>query len=441
MTQIQSKLFAKGLPADPDTERLVLGAAMLDPIENLPLVAALVQTDDFSIEANRRIYAAILAVHEAGGTPDRIAVGRELQDRGWLESCGGLSYLVSLDDGLPKVFGLEDHTARIRAKATLRRTIVSLQSIIDRCILEADPPSELLDQASRALSALEDSTSRQATLRSADEIFHELGIEAIMAPRPDSSGIPLPWPNGAQLVPSLRPGQLIVLAGRPGSGKSAAAAQIALHAAQRGHGVAFFSLEMSVQEILQRLGCGLAGVDAHKIRCGRLTRAEVAALSSAANALSELPLYLDDQAGCTVAAISAAVRALRARKRVGLVAIDYLQLMNAPGRRENRNVEVSAISSGLKRLARELQVPVLALAQLNREPERQARKPILADLRDSGSIEQDADVVVFVHQPKQEADTPVVETEILVSKNRGGPIGKRRLGFHRSLTLFREVAE
>lgn len=433
-------ILERGLPSDIETERLVLGAALLDAGENLGSIMAVLTESDFCHESHRRTYAAILAVHEGGGTPERVNVFHELQRRGQAEAVGGLSFLVSLDDGLPKIFGLDDYAERIRSLAARRRLIQTAQGIIERGVLGTDSTAELIDAAQRDIGALTGTNATRSKLLSVGEIISAAGISEFVTPGTSvGPGVPIPWPSVAELIPDLRPGQLIIVAARPGMGKTALAAQIGANAAQQGHGVAMFSLEMGSIDIVRRLACGRAGIDSHRARLGRLDQSGRAALQGAAAELADLPLYLDDQTGATAGAVSAAVRALHARRKVGLLVIDYLQLMSSPGGRENRNVEVSDLSRGLKRLAREMRIPILCLSQLSRDSEKQGRRPYLSDLRDSGSIEQDADVVIFLHQAERDLNAPVIETEVLVAKHRGGPQGKRTLGFHRALTLFREM--
>lgn len=434
-------LLQTGLPADPETERLVLGAAITDP-ESIPPIAAALSPDDFAVEAHRRILQAALAVHERGETVQRHTVFFELERRGQAQAVGGLSFLVGLDDGLPKLFSLDDYVTRVQEKATLRRAAMAHQRCLDEILtgrVSGNQAVEAIDGLARSLG---DSATRRNRLRSAGEIFAEAGVEAILNPAssPEHGRIVhLPWRGLDELLGGLRPGQLAILAARPAVGKTTMALQIATDAAASHRPAAMFSLEMPSSELLQRAACSRARVDSARARQGRLDQSERACLLKAASAIEGLPLFLDDQTGATVAGVAAAVRALHSREKVSLVVIDYLQLMSG-GKFENRNVEVSAISRGLKRLALELRIPILALSQLTREPERQSRTPTLADLRDSGSIEQDADIVVFLHAERDQTG-PTVEVRAIVAKNRTGPTGKVTLGFERRITRFVEPNE
>lgn len=380
-------LLQTGLPADPETERLILGAALTDT-ESVPPIAATLSPDDFAVEAHRRILQAALAVHERGETVQRHTVFFELERRGQAQAVGGISFLVGLDDGLPKLFSLDDYVTRVQEKATLRRAAMGHQRCLDEILTGRVSGPEAVESIDRLVRSLSDTATRRNRLRSASEIFGEVGVEAVLNPASSPEHdliVRLPWRGLDELLGGLRPGQLAILAARPAVGKTAMALAIATEAAARRQPAALFSLEMPSTELLQRAACSSARVDSVRARQGRLDQNERARLMKAAGAIEGLPLFLDDQTGATVSGVSAAVRALHSRERVALVVIDYLQLMSG-GRFENRNVEVSSISRGLKRLALELRIPILALSQLTREPERQARRPTLADLRDSGSI-------------------------------------------------------
>ncbi len=430
-------LMERGLPESVETERLVLGSILLDYRENLPAALGLLRPQDFALKSHRRIFGAMVEMDKVCEPVDRVTVFNRLQANGHAEAVGGLSYLVSLDDGLPRLCNFEQYLLIVREKAILRRTVFACDRLKNACLLGIDPPADLLAQAERTLVAIAGDAATGGRLRTASEVFAEQGVEAILnQSRAAGKSIPFPWPSLNELLIGVQSGQLVVIAARPGVGKSAAAAQLAAHAAMEGSRVALFSLEMSASEILQRMVCSAAGVNMHTARRGRLSEQERFEMSRAATDIAALPLYIDDATGCTMGALNAAVRRLNAKHPVGLVIVDYLQLMDVPGRRENRNVEISEISRGLKRLARELEFPVVALSQLNREPEKHMRRPMLADLRDSGSIEQDADVVVLLHLVNAEPGARVVDCEFLVAKHRNGPIGKRVLRFHRESTRF-----
>ena len=432
-----------GLPSDPDTERLVLGAMLTDQEAVAPVAAALTP-EEFTVEAHRRIYRAILALHERGEAIEWNTVHFELQRAGHAESVGGLSYLVSLDDGLPRIYGLDSYVAWLTEKATLRRAALAHQRCLDAILSGQAGASEALAAIERLGRDLGDNPPRRNRLRSAAEIFAEVGVEAVLNPTTQRDGaltIRLPWKALDEMLGGFRPGQLIVLAARPAAGKSAMAAQIATRAAEERKAAALFSLEMAASEVLQRVACGRATVDSARARCVRLNAGERSNLLTAASGVAELPLFLDDQTGATVPSLTASVRALRGKADVRLIVIDYLQLMTATGRAENRNVEVGAISRGLKRFALEAQVPILALSQLTRDPERQSRRPNLSDLRDSGSIEQDADVVLFLHGSDHEQRGDNREVQVLVAKNRGGPTGRVSLVFEARYTRFAEPGD
>jgi replicative DNA helicase len=435
-------LLKTGLPSDPDTEKLILGAAMTDP-EALPSIAASLAPEDFAVEAHRRTVEAVLAVYGRGETVQRNTVFYELERRGFAKGVGGLSFLTELDDGLPKLYSVEDYILRVKDKATLRRAAIVHERCLEQILGGRVTGIEAMESINALSRSFGDSASHANRLPSVGEIFAEVGVEAILNPAssPDQrSAVRLPWRGLDELLGGLRPGQLVILGARPAVGKTAMALSITLAAAMNKRPAALFSLEMPSSELLQRATCSLARVDSVRARHGGLDQNERAQLMTQATAIEALPFFLDDQTGATVAGVTAAVRARHDREKLALVVVDYLQLMTGGGRFENRNVEVSAISRGLKRLAREMRIPVLALCQLTREPERANRAPSLADLRDSGSLEQDADAVILLHAGRDQAG-PTIEVSAHVAKNRNGPVGKVMLHFERRYTRFVEVTD
>ncbi len=426
------------LPAALDAERLILGSLLVSRISpgEVPLTP-----DDFSIEKHRQIFTTAGEVHARGEAVNRLTVADDLQRRGRLEACDGLAYLVDLEDESVQV-NLDSYVRLVHNKSILRRAAVAGQSLMDECLRAHDAPAELLARAQRMLQDLSDGARPAGSLRSLGEFVEGYpdGLNGLLQPERSTPLVTTPWPSVNRLVTGFRPGQLIIVAGRPSVGKTAFAGQVAERAACAGSGAAFFSLETSTEEIFLRLACSRANVDAHQLRRGELSTDERGRLQAAAAALAELPLYVDDATGCNVASIHAGLRRRGAKNSIRLVLVDYLQLMEAPGRRENRTQEVSAITRGLKLIAREFDVPVVALSQLNRSPETEKRRPSLSDLRDSGSIEQDADVVIMLHQPEAKDGAPAQDAEILVRKQRGGPRGKVALRFKPWLVRFEEPA-
>jgi len=424
------------LPACLEAEKLVLGSMLAGYLEPAH-AAAVVAPEDFSLEAHRCIMTVIADLASRGEVSNYVTVYEALRARGWHEAVGGLGYLVELEgDGLR--INLDSYLRRIRDTAVLRRTIGAASKLIQECFRAAEAPAELLGRAERFLRDLAGRSAADGRLRGAAQIIEDAGgLDRLVRPDLFEPGIPTPWPALNRLIIGLRPGQLIVVGARPAVGKTAFISQVAAYAAQRGKHAALFSFEMSGSELLLRTACTVAGIDAHKLRAGHSTQAERAALVRAIDAL-DAGLRIYDEPAATVGAIRAACRKAKAQDRLNLVAVDYLQLMEAPGRRENRVQEITEISRGLKLLASELGVPLIAAAQLNRQPENERRKPGLADLRDSGSIEQDADLVLMLHRPSEPPRNS--QTEVFVRKHRNGPTGAVILRFRPEFCRFEEPA-
>ena len=437
-------LFEKGLPASVEAERFVLGSIVLRDAA-YHQVSPVLRADDFSLEKHRRIYARMEDLASKGVRIDRVTLAEELRRQGQLESVDGLSYLVSLDEGLPEIANLDAYVNIVRDKSTLRRAIFAHQRGIEECLAAPDPPHETLERAERSIAALVTET-RAVTFRTPTEVIDRAGgISAFLHPD-GRCGVETPWPalNRMLVGRGLMPGQMVVIGARPSMGKTALACQIADHAATHGTGVAFFTLEMPDQSILLRMAAARAQVDGLKVTQGWANQLEIHALSEAFADLTDenTRLWIDDSTGCTVPAMRAALRRLTAKHSIGLVVIDYLQLVETSGGSERRLYEqVSEISRGVKRLAREFNVPVVVLAQLNRESEKGARKPQLSDLRDSGSIEQDADIVLLpVRQDGQDEHADVLGIDLLIAKQRNGPLGRVPLKFLKRYAKFIELS-
>ena len=437
----------KGLPTNIDAERLVLGSIMLDDTLYIQAAGTL-EADDFSLEKHRRIFTRMGELHAHGESIDRVTVANELLRFNELESCGGLSYLVSLDDGLPHILNIESYIRIVKDKAILRRIIFTSQQMMNRCMVGEEDPQEILAGAEEALLKLGESRSRQ-TLASPRQIVQEYdgGINAFLDPSKRIKGISTGFYKLDEMTGGLHAGDLFILAARPSMGKTALALNIAHHMATKGEqAVAVFSLEMSKESLLTRMLCAGARVDSQRFRAGYLNAEERRRLQSGLNELVQAPLFIDDSAGVHMMDIHAKLRRLQAERTLGLVVVDYLQLMSGRGRFENRNQEISAISRGMKLLAKELHVPMLVLSQLSRAPEtRQGdHRPQLSDLRESGSIEQDADLVAFIFREeiyKRDREDLRGVAELILAKQRNGPVGKVDLVFLHHLTKFENRAE
>jgi replicative DNA helicase len=436
------------LPENLDAERFVLGAVMSS--ENAFLqVAGTLTADDFSIEKHKRIFLRMADLHERGDKIDRVTLANELMRQGQLQSVDGLSYLVSLDDGLPQLHNLDGYVQIVREKALLRRIITVSQDTINRALTAEEDPKNILGAAEDALMKLGDLQSRNA-LASPAQIINEYegGINAFLDTSKRIKGISSGFLKFDELTGGMREGELIILAARPAMGKTALALNIAYNVATRRENpkaVAIFSLEMSKESLLTRIVCAAASVDQQKFRSGYLNRDERHALQEALHRIVEAPLYIDDTAGSNLMDIHSKLRRLQAEQNLGLVIVDYLQLMQGRGRFENRVQEISSLSRGFKLMSKELRVPFLVLSQLSRAVEtRQGdHRPMLSDLRESGSIEQDADMVGFIF--REEVYRPDKESlkglaELILAKQRNGPTGKVKLAYLNKFTRFESLS-
>ncbi len=445
----QALFLEKGLPANLDAERFVLGSILLDDSYFIQTAGAL-EGEDFSVEKHRRIFARMAEIHERGERIDRVTLANELLNRGQLEACDGLTYLVSLDDGLPQTFNIESYIRIVKDKAILRKIIYASQALMNRCIAGDDEPSQILAGAEETLLKLGDSQVKSGLMGPA-QIIDEFqgGLNAFLDPSKRIKGLSTGFSKLDEMTGGMHPGELLILAARPSMGKTAFALNIAQHVATRmDKTVAVFSLEMSKESLLTRMLCASARVDSHKFRNGYLNSEERQRLQVSASQLVRAPLYIDDTAGANLMDMHAKLRRLQAERKqeLGLVIVDYLQLMSGRGRFENRNQEISAISRGFKLLSKELNVPMLVLSQLSRAPETRVgdHRPQLSDLRESGSIEQDADLVAFIFREevyKRDREDLRGQAELLVSKQRNGPVGKIDLVFLHHLTKFENRAE
>ena len=391
----------KGLPANLDAERFVLGAILMDDALYIQ-VAGTLEADDFSLEKHRRIFLRMGELYERAERIDRVTVANELMKQNQLESVDGVSYLVSLDEGLPTLSNLDSYVRIVKDKATLRRIIFTSQKLIDRCILGEEEPDQILASAEESLLKLGDTRTEDA-LANPQRILDEFegGINAFLDPSKRIKGLSTGFLKLDEMTGGLHEGELVILAARPSMGKTALALNIAQHVAMHPtekQTVAVFSLEMSAESLLTRMVCAALAWISRNFAPVTSIRMSGGVWPRAASDLVQSPLFIDDTAGTHLMDIHAKLRRLKSEHGLALVVIDYLQLMSGRGRYENRNQEISTISRGLKLLAKELKVPMLVLSQLNRAPETRHgdHRPQLSDLRESGSIEQDADLVAFI---------------------------------------------
>jgi replicative DNA helicase len=436
--------FERGLPSNLDAERFVLGSILLDDSAYVQ-VAGVLEGDDFSLEKHRRIFTRMRELYDRGEKIDRVTVANELIRHGELESVDGVGYLVSLDDGLPQISNLDSYVRIVKDKALLRRLILTCQKVIDRSFVGVDEPDEILSGAEESILRLGEARINTGLANPAQIIqdFPE-GVNAFLDPSRRLKGLSTGFVKLDEMTGGLHPGELFILAARPSMGKTALALNVAQHIAMHPDlkkTVAVFSLEMSKDSLLTRMLCSIARVDNRKYRAGYLNADERRQLQVAATQLMDAPIYIDDTSGINLMDIHAKLRRLRREQDLGLVVVDYLQLMSGRGKYENRNQEISSLSRGFKLLAKDLGIPMMVLSQLSRAPETRPgdHKPQLSDLRESGSIEQDADLVAFIYREevyKPDRADLKGKADLLLAKQRNGPTGKVELVFLKEYTKF-----
>lgn len=421
-------------PHNLDAERAVLGGVLINS-EALNDADTL-KPSDFYRKAHQRIFETLIALANQSVEIDLVTVKNALITSGWLEDIGGASYLASLQDGVPHSTNVAHYAAIVREKAALRRLITAGVEMLDKAFDASEPSLEILEAAERAIIGLADTTAADGfeSMRTIALRGMEL-LEKAHAARTTLTGCPTGFTQLDDLTHGLQPGALVTLGARPGIGKTSLASNIAQHAATCGRIVAMFSLEMGKEELFFRQVAATAQIDSHRLQSGYLGAHEWTRVSQAVSVVAESGLYVDETPAIGVFELRSRTRRLKSEHGLDLVVIDYLQLMGTPEKsRENRNAEVGAITSALKALARELKVPVLLLSQLTREPEKRGTRPRLSDLRDSGSIEQDSDVVLFLHRPEGGESTAL--TDLIVAKHRNGPVGTIKLAWFEEQTRY-----
>lgn len=427
-------------PHSREAEMSVLGAMLFD--ENaLTLAIEILKPDYFYETSHAQIFSVLQALFDRNQPADLVTVSEELRKRGQLEGVGGAAYLTQLTTAVPTSANIQHYAKIVKDRALLRMLIHSATNIVQESFDPAQDARDVIDKAERSIFDIgQDQIEGKA--HAMREIIHNTmeTIDQLFQRKEHVTGLATGFHDFDTKTAGLQPSDLIIIAGRPSMGKSAFTTALCEHAAVNlKKPVAFFSLEMSKEQLVQRMLCSFARVDAQKVRTGYLSHQDWPKLTQAAGKLSEAPLYIDDTPGQTVLEIRAKARRLKMRYGIQMVVIDYLQLMHMGGQVESRQQEISAISRSLKALARELQVPVIAVSQLSRAVEaRQGNKPQLSDLRESGAIEQDADVVVFLF--REEYYNPTEENrnraEAIIAKQRNGPTGTIPLVFLKEWTRF-----
>jgi replicative DNA helicase len=433
------------LPSNLDAERSILGAILLDNNALNTAIEAL-KVEDFFLLQHRNVFNQMVALGEAQQPIDLVTLSDELHRRGELEASGGAAYLASLADGVPRVSNVEHYARIVKEKAMLRNLVHAANRIQQNALDGEEGADAILDDAESKIFALAEDRVKAGLISVKDIVRDNFErLEKIFREGKSVTGISTGYGELDKLLSGLQPSELIILAARPSQGKTALALNLAENIAIRGGlPVALFSLEMSKESLLQRLVASVAQVDAHKFRSGHLSREDWRRMTEGLGQISSAPLWVDDAGSTSVLEIGAKARRLKRDKGLSLVIVDYLQLISGRGRFNSRQEEVASISRGLKGLAKELQIPVLVLSQLTRAPEREERGPQLSDLRESGAIEQDADVVMFIYRPNffnlnatpEERDM----ADILIAKQRNGPTDKVKFVFRSRLTRFEEAA-
>jgi replicative DNA helicase len=419
-------------------ERSLLGA-LLRHNPTVADVAPVVRAEDFYADSHQKVFASVLGLWSRGQPSDLPAVADDLQRRGWLEDAGGCAGLADLWEQAPTGGEAPYHAAIVRDRALLRRLAQAAAEIQREATDPSGPASDVLAEAERRILEV----ARLGLTGEARPVAHAVdrAYDALDARQAGHSpGLGTGFLDWDRLTCGLHPGQLVVLAARPSAGKTALALAVAAHAAlDLGLPVLFASLEQAEEELAERLLCARGRVDSHRLRRGALCPDEVGRLQSAGEDLRAAPLWIDDAAEQHAFRVGANARRL-ARKGLRLVVVDYLQLMKPDSPKDSREEQVAGCSRRLKALAKDLRVPVLALAQLNREVEHRQGRPRLADLRSSGQIEQDADVVLLLHAPEPPAGAAVATVEVLVAKQRNGPRGEFALQYERGFMRFGDYA-
>lgn len=440
-----------GLPANVDAEKTILGAILLDN-QALSEAEERLVVDDFSLDSHRRIYQRMQELGNEGHGVDLVTLANELSKYKEVEAVGGVAYLASLTEGLPRRPIIEEYIRIVKDKSLLRQLMLICSAAIARAADQSETALEVLNAAESGLLSVGEKGISKGLASLEEIVAGSFGsIDNLYSQAREVTGLATHFTEFDKMTSGLQKSDLVIIAARPSMGKTAWAINIAQNAAVKGHAVvAVFSLEMSKEALLRRMLAAEAMVDQRKLQTGFLGRDDQGKLSNALERLVESKIFIDDTPGISLAEMRAKTRRLKQTNggQLDLILVDYLQLMTMPsvgGRKiESRTQEVSAISRGLKALAKEMETPVIALSQLSRASEKRGddKRPMLSDLRESGSIEQDADLVAFIHREpyynrdKEMTDADKTQAEIIIAKQRNGPTGTVELAFLSNYTLF-----
>ncbi|MHC4812026.1 MAG: replicative DNA helicase [Planctomycetota bacterium] len=427
------------MPSNVDAERAVLGALLLHP-DTVGEISQVLRANDFYQPPHRLIFEAILETFDERALSDVIAVEEALLKRGRLEEAGGRDGLLDLAGCVLSAAGVQYHAEIVREKAIQRQLLETCLDVSRLAYESSTDARELLDEAERRIFEIA-RVSMATEVRGISDILQETfsRIELLRDRQGRITGVTTGYPDLDEVTSGLQTGELIVVAGRPSMGKTSFALNISERAAANQHGVALFSLEMSSQQVIQNMLCARAQIDGQALRKGRITDLQMRRLQDEAARLYEAPLFVDDTPGLTIGGLRAKCRRLKQQHDIQMIILDYLQLMTVGGRAESRQQEIAMISRSLKSLARELKVPVVALSQLNRDVEnRDDHRPRMSDLRESGAIEQDADVVMLLHRAEyyKRTEENAGLAQVIIAKQRNGPTGEVTLRFFREYMRF-----
>ena len=428
-------------PQNVEAEQAVLGALLIDA-DAVTTVSEILQRDDFYRKSHQLIFETILRVSESGEPVDLITITADLQDKGQIDEIGGVTYLANLANSVPTAANVDHYATIVKEKSIMRRLINTATKIAATGYEGGLEVSEMIDDAEKRILEISQAGSVNKGFTPIKDVLLNTfeRIEFLFNNKGQVTGIPSGYPDLDKMTSGFQRSDLIILAARPAVGKTAFALNVAQNIAVRAREtVAIFSLEMGAEQLVQRMLCAEANIDAGKMRTGFLDEDDWPKLTMAVGTLSEAPIFIDDTPGVNVQDIRAKCRRLKAEHGLGLVMIDYLQLIAGRGKGDNRQQEVSEISRTLKLMARELNCPVIALSQLSRSVEqRQDKRPMMSDLRESGSIEQDADIVSFLYRddyynPESERKNII---EVIIAKQRSGPTGTVELVFLKNFNKF-----
>jgi replicative DNA helicase len=446
MPETAAPASQRTLPHNLEAERSVLGAVLIDN-GMFNVVAAMMDGAAFFRDAHRRIFERMVALSERSQPIDLITLKEELERHGDLEEVGGPAYIASLTDGVPRSTNVEYYAQIVKEKATLRNLIFSANRILSNAY-EADQEADLiLDEAESAIFAVAEDRIKAGFIPMRDLVREQFPrIEQLFEHKKYITGVPSGFEDIDEKTRGLQNGDLVIVAARPSMGKTSLVLNICQHVATHGGVAGFFSLEMSKEQLFMRMLASEAKIDTYRLLSGQIGQREYGQITHALETLSEAQMFIDDTAGIGVLEMRAKARRLKAEHGLSVLAVDYVQLMTGQGRFENRTLELASISRSLKGLAKELSVPVILLSQLSRAPEaRSDKRPMLSDLRESGALEQDADVVMLIFRQDmykhddEPSDTDGV-AEIIIAKQRNGPTGTVKLAFLREQTRFANLA-